>query len=204
MGVNRRGVVIGGAAAVLTGTAHAGPLPAALSSHPGYRAWERPRDRATAPLDAMIDQGGTRLSLREWLEGRPAVLALWATWCGPCLVEKPIQARMADRLEQAGARARILLLQTFDPQSLDNGRRILTRLGADHLPNARATPDAEAAFVSLFGASPRTPTRTSMPALLLIGADGAQLGRAIGTMAGVNGRTDYWEDEPTFDFLSRL
>lgn len=202
--LTRRGALVGAAALTIPGAAQAQLSRSEIAAHPGYRAWERPPAGSVMPLDAFVDSGAGPKKLRDWLEGRPAVLALWATWCGPCLVEKPHQAVMARRLEEAGARARILVLQTFDTVPLENARRTLARLRAASLTNARATEGAEAAFVRVFGASPRDRQRTSMPALLLLNENGAELGRAIGTMTGVDGETDYWQDEATFEFLSRL
>jgi thiol-disulfide isomerase/thioredoxin len=180
-------------------------LAPALRAHPGYRGWSPPPSAdSRAPMNEFVETGTGPKRLRDWMEGRPAALALWATWCGPCLVEKPHQAAMARRLEASGARARILIVQAFDRATLTSARRTLTRLRADSLPNSRAMPGAEASFISMFGASPRDPTRTSMPSLLLIAADGTELGRAVGTMTGIDGETDYWQDEATFDFMSRL
>lgn len=199
----REALVAGAAAAIIPGSALAS-LPEALRNHPGFRAWTPPTRQIFAPLNEFVETDRGAKRLRDWLEGRPAVLALWASWCGPCLVEKPKQAIMAQRLADAGAPARILPLQAFDTVDLAGGRRTLDRLGARNLPAVRASDGAEAAFIRLFGPSPRTPTRTVMPSLLLLDANGQELGRAVGTMAGVDGETDYWEDEATFDFLSRL
>jgi thiol-disulfide isomerase/thioredoxin len=205
MTMTRRTALIGAAALGATATsAHAEGLTGAMAVHPGYRAWDRSHAGEQAPVDAFIDTGSGPKRLSDWMEGRPAAVALWATWCGPCLVEKPSQAAMSSRLAAAGARARILIVQAYDDVTLEGGRRTLTRLRAGNLPNARATPTAEAAFIGVFGASPRDRTRTSMPSLLLINADGTELGRAVGTMTGVDGETDYWQDDSTFEFLRRL
>lgn len=202
MRITRRAAVAGAAAAMTAPAAWAQTNP--VLDMPGYRAWTRVPNPVRAPLTTFVDSGAGPKRLGDWLGGRPTALALWATWCGPCLVEKPLQARMAQRLEARDARAQIKVLQAYDSATLENARRTLRRLNADTLDNARAMPDAEAAFIQIFGASPRDRARTSMPVLLLLDADGRELGRAVGTMTGVNGRTDYWEDEATFEFLSRL
>jgi len=80
---------------------------------------------------------------------------------------------------------------------------MLDRLGADALPNARATPDAEAAFQQLFSRT-RDRSTTILPCMLLIGGDGLELGRAVGVMSGADGVSDYWQDEATFEFLRQL
>jgi thiol-disulfide isomerase/thioredoxin len=203
---SRRAILAAAAAipALSIAPAHAA-LPSALANHPGFRAWQpTPANSAAAPLNAFIETEAAPKRLRDWLDGRPAVLALWATWCGPCLVEKPGQAEMARRLERAGARARIMPLLAYDRVTMRFARRTLDRLQARDLPLARASDDAERGFIRVFGPSPLTPDRTSMPSLLLLDAQGRELGRAVGTMTGPDGETDYWEDESSFDFLSRL
>ena len=178
-------------------------LPPALARHPGFAAWSAPQTWPL-PLTAAIDLGASEETLAAWLDGRPAVLSLWATWCGPCLAEKAAQAALARRLASAGARTRFLALQAYDDVSLADGRKLLKRLNAGDLENARASDAAEAAFIIVFGASPVDPKRTSLPSLLLIGADGSELARDVGMMRAPDGRTDYWAADSTFDFLSRL
>jgi thiol-disulfide isomerase/thioredoxin len=202
--MTRRAALVGAAALAAAPEAGAVNLSAEMAAHPGYRAWNRTHAGSETPMDVFVDTGSGPKRLRDWMEGRPAAVALWATWCGPCLVEKPNQAAMSARLQAAGARTRILIVQAYDTVTLEAGRRTLTRLRAAALPNARATPAAEAAFIGVFGASPRDRTRTSMPSLLLINADGTELGRAVGTMTGVDGETDYWQDDSTFEFLRQL
>ena len=42
----------------------------------------------TLPLQAL---DGTQKSLQEW-QGRPLIINVWATWCGPCRREMPVLA----------------------------------------------------------------------------------------------------------------
>jgi thiol-disulfide isomerase/thioredoxin len=155
-------------------------------------------------LTAPLETNAGLVTLGQFLGRRPAVLALWASWCAPCLVEKPHQAALAQRLARAGASARVFAVQTYDDAdvTLSDARWMLDRIGANSLPLARATTTAEASFRRLMDAE--TPSTTRLPAVLLISADGIELGRAFGMMRGIDGRSDYWQDEATFDFLSRL
>ena len=193
--------VIGGVGA-LASPAMASPITA--SPQPGAQAWGVAPTPTALPLDVHVNTGNGVQTLREWLDGRPTVLALWATWCGPCLAEKRPQADMARRLEAAGARTRIALLQIYDDVNLTQGRHVLRVLGASSLMNGEAQRDAERAFMDLLGGSTTGQPRTSLPWHILIGADGIELGRTLGLMQGVGGEYNYFEDDATFEFLRAL
>jgi thiol-disulfide isomerase/thioredoxin len=198
--------VIGAAAAsalLVPGVAQAA-LPTSLASDPGFRAWTAPHGQSALPLETSIETSAGSRKLGDWLGRRPAVLALWASWCLPCLTEKPQQAALAERLAAAGAATRIFALQAFDQEDveLSDARWMLDRLGANALPLGRASEAAELAFRHMTGATGAT--SPILPSVFLVGGDGLELGRATGIMRGVDGRTDYWQDEATFAFLSRL
>lgn len=195
---------------VLTGAMAAMAAPAAaqthddLSRYAAYRTWEPGKADARAPLHAMLQTDDGELTLGDWMDGRPAVIALWASWCSPCLVEKAGEAMMAQRLIKANARARILIIQAFDPMPLNEGRALLKRLGAGSIANMRATEPAEKIFTKHFGASSRTSQRPFMPSLMIAAADGRELARSNGVMPAVGPRHAYWYDDLTFEFLSNL
>lgn len=202
--ISRRASLAGVAGACLPAPALA-TLPEALRGHRAFQPWLREgRARAPLPLDAAIEpEEGRSSTLRDWLGGRPAVLALWATWCNPCLAEKPAQAMMSRRLRNANAAARILVLQSYDDYTLREGRNVLKRLRADDLANARASPEAERAFLDVFGRAQTDRNRTVLPALVLLDTQGAEQGRALGMMFTETQR-NYWLDQGTFEFLSQL
>lgn len=204
MKITRRASLAGLAGACVASRAEA-ILPETLRSHRAYPPWQlEGATRAPVPLDAAIELGEGRTStLRDWLGGQPAVLALWATWCNPCLAEKPAQAMMARRLRNANVATRILVLQSFDDYTLVQGRDVLKRLRADDLVNARASVEAERAFIDVFGRAQTSRNRTVMPALLLLDGQGVEQGRALGMMF-TETRRNYWLDQGTFEFLSQL
>ncbi len=175
----------------------------AWASMPAYRAWSHNAARRL-PLTAPVDTPAGPKMLRDWLDGRPSVLVLWATWCSPCLREKPAQAALQQRLAAARSPTQILALQAYDGASFTQARATLRRLGAGALPVARASDQAEAAFRTVFGASRVDPRRISLPSLVLVSADGRDLGRAVGALTVGNSDRSYWEDPATFNFLVRL
>jgi len=189
---------------VLAGASAAAAAPTAFAAESSFRGWTRAGRVETLPLHLRIDTGAGVTTLGQWLDGRPAVIALWASWCGPCLVEKPAQAAMSRRLVEHGSRTRILVLQTFDDITLQQGRDVLARLGAGDLINARATQDTERALIRLLGQSDVDETRTSMPWHLLVDSQGRELARSLGLMRGSDGRYSYFEDDATFEFLRSL
>lgn len=89
--------------------------------------------------------GGQQVALND-LRG-PAVINMWASWCGPCRDELPVVQKLADR---ADGRLHILGVDVGDsraaaasfgqghsvtmPTLYDRDRRLLTALGRANLP----------------------------------------------------------------------
>jgi len=54
---------------------------------------------ARMPEFALSDPSGRRLTSAE-LQGKPVLINLWATWCGPCVLEMPMLDKLA--VEETG------------------------------------------------------------------------------------------------------
>jgi cytochrome c biogenesis protein CcmG/thiol:disulfide interchange protein DsbE len=110
--------------------------------------------------------GGPGFRLPEDLGGRPLVLNVWASWCGPCRQEMPAFQRV---YLQANGKVGFLGLDYLDVESA--ARRFVAQTGVTY-PLA-ADPKGRAG--AKLGVA-------SLPATLFIGADGALRGRHLGAM----------------------
>jgi thiol-disulfide isomerase/thioredoxin len=100
------------------------------------------------PLTAKLQRlEGGNLQLSD-LRGNPVLLELWATWCGPCRIQKDLLEQQAELLAKRGVtvlavnqgESRDRIEQFPDlrggrfPVVLDRGQLIATRLRIDQLP----------------------------------------------------------------------
>lgn len=75
----------------------AGPSPvASLATTSEFNA-RLSRKHSGEPLPGFVfsDPSGKSLSIAS-LKGRPTLINLWATWCGPCVAEMPMLDRLAE------------------------------------------------------------------------------------------------------------
>ncbi len=123
------------------------------------------KPRAVADVK-FIDGTETKRSLTDW-KGRVVLVNLWATWCGPCKKEMPSLNTLQQEL---GSEDFEVVAISVDRKGLKASSAFLKETGADALAlyndkSARASIDLKA-----FG----------LPATILIGRDGRELGRLLG------------------------
>jgi thiol-disulfide isomerase/thioredoxin len=116
--------------------------------------------RTAGPLKDLTLEclgGGPVVDLATALGGKPAVLNLWAWWCGPCAKELPVMQEFSRR---AGAAVTVLAVHS-DPSAL-KALQALRDYGV-HLPSVQ---DPQQRVSALTGAP------AAYPATVLLRADG--------------------------------
>lgn len=116
----------------------------------------------------VVAPDGTPVNLEDY-KGRPVLLNVWATWCGPCMMEMPSLIALAERPELKEANVAVLLVSTDG--DLEPVQRFLSRTKTG---NAEVLVAAEM--------PPKTFSTTGIPATFLISPDGMIVRREIGAM----------------------
>ena len=109
--------------------------------------------RSTGPLVGLTLSclgDGPSVNLATALGGKPAVLNLWAWWCGPCAKELPVVQEFAQR---AGSAVTVLAVHS-DPNAL-KALQALRAIGV-HLPSVQDPQQRVAALVGAPAAYPVT------------------------------------------------
>ena len=98
--------------------------------------------------------------------GRPVLVNLWATWCGPCVIEMPSLDALAVR---EGEALHVLALS----QDV-GGRELVTRFFAERdFKELEANLDAEMGFMTSLKLG-------TLPTTILYDADGKEVWRMVG------------------------
>ncbi|PHR62730.1 MAG: hypothetical protein COA47_02270 [Robiginitomaculum sp.] len=202
MTLNRRNLLTIMAALPFAAGARAQQLPPAmleLMNHPAAGFFEAPPPGSGIPLNLPIR---THRGTGNWMQlfgGRAVLLDLWASWCGPCLVETPgLNALAANHNSEVFS---VVALQTADPKT---SFRELIKLFADNqldnlVPMADASPDNWGYFRALKVNHRNSGQSAGLPMAALIGPDGREIARTYGTIEGGK-----WTHPLMMDFISRF
>lgn len=119
-----------------------------------------------APADDFLDPAGRQVTLADF-KGKPLLVNLWATWCGPCVREMPTLENIANR---AGDRLKVLTVSQ-DREGVDIGPTF-AKAGFKKLERYR-DPENKLGFAYSTGMLPTT---------VLYDAEGKEVWRVIGAM----------------------
>lgn len=135
------------------------------------------RGDTVAPFDvASLD--GERLQVPAAYAGRPVLVNLWASWCGPCIEEMPELDRFAGEQDDNGVQVLGIALDDEDAV-----RAFLRRVPVDYAIALDAPGPADA------GVRLGNP-RGVLPYTVLLSPDGQLLKQRIGPF--VHGEIDDW------------
>ncbi|MDH5835201.1 TlpA family protein disulfide reductase [Luteimonas kalidii] len=135
------------------------------------------RGEALPPVQVEALDGG-RMRLPGDFAGRPLLVNVWASWCGPCIKEMPELDRYARA--QGAAGVQVLGLALDEPQAV---REFLARIPV-HYPQAIDAPGPADAGVRLGN------PKGVLPYSILVSADGRLLKQKIGPFE--HGEIDRW------------
>ena len=123
------------------------------------------------PAIALADLDGKIVELARIAPGRPLLVNVWASWCGPCVKEMPELERYAS--EQGGNGAQVIGLALDTPEAV---RAFVARVPVSY-PLLLDTPGPADASVRLGN------THGLLPYSVLVGADGRIRKRKLGPFA---------------------
>ena len=134
-----------------------------------------------APTLALPDLAGRRIALPQAWRGRPLLVNVWASWCGPCLTEMPELQRFS--ASQGARGVQVVGIALDEPDAV---RAFLQRVPVRYpiLIDAPGPADAGVRLGNLRGV---------LPYSVLIDADGVVRARRVGPFAP--GELDAFADD---------
>lgn len=122
----------------------------------------------TMPTLRLSDLEGRMVEVPETWRGRPLLINVWASWCGPCIEEMPELQRFDARQGREGVQ--VVGIALDDPEAV---RAFLRKVPVDYpiLVDAPSPADAGVRLGNVKGV---------LPYSVLIGRDGRVLRRRIG------------------------
>ena len=131
--------------------------------------------RGDAAPDLLFEDGQGRPVRLSAFRGRPLLVNLWATWCGPCVVEMPSLDALAAR---AGPRLEIVAIS----QDLAGRQRVSDFFAAHRFARLEPYLDPEMRLMPALGLD-------TLPTTILYDGDGREVWRMTGMADWQSGRT---------------
>jgi thiol-disulfide isomerase/thioredoxin len=140
------------------------------AAHAQYPTGRLDRSHAGTAAPALVFQGpdGQPAHLAAF-RGRPLLVNLWATWCGPCIVEMPSLDALAGR--QAGNRG--VQIVAISQDSSDGRQKVTDFFAAHHFQHLQPYLDSEMGL--MFGLGLDT-----LPTTILYDSQGREVWRMVG------------------------
>ena len=126
---------------------------------------DRKHKGEAAPTVSFEDPNGGKTTLASFA-GKPFVLNLWATWCGPCKIEMPA-------LEKIAAEGKLPVVTVS--QDLDGAAAVKPYFAAAKFQTLKPYLDPELGFSKALG-------NPSLPTTILYDASGHEVWRMTGGM----------------------
>ncbi len=142
-----------------------------------------PADAGAAPATSFVDSNGKPLRLADF-KGKVVVLNIWATWCGPCILEMPTLAKLAT--DYQGQQVAVVAVAMDGERDADKAQAFIAKhppLAFYRDPKLKLPYDLK-------------PSTSVMPATVIFGKDGFEKGRVLGP-------TD-WSTKDTHAIIDRL
>ena len=120
---------------------------------------------ARMPDATLTDPAGKRLRLAD-LRGRPVLINLWATWCGPCVLEMPMLDALA---REQGDKLKVLTVS----EDIQGGAKVAPFFASKSFAHLEPWLDPENELSLHYGTG-------ILPTTVLYDAQGREVWRMIG------------------------
>jgi thiol-disulfide isomerase/thioredoxin len=120
------------------------------------------------PDTVIVAPDGSNVRLADF-KGKPLLVNLWATWCGPCVAEMPTLDALAKR---EGARLQVIAVSQ---DSVENQPKIAKVWADRKLTTMRSYLDAKSDLGFAFGTG-------MIPTTVLYDAEGKEVWKVVGAM----------------------
>lgn len=143
------------------------PPSANAAAAPSYPTGRLDRSHAGTPAPEVTfeDPYGRPARLSDF-RGRPVLVNLWATWCGPCVVEMPSLDALAAR---EGEAVQVLALS----QDMEGRQKVTDFFAARNFTRLEPYLDARLGFMTSLGID-------TLPTTILYNAEGEEVWRMTG------------------------